>query len=345
MRRNKKDEGNPKVQAAISKSVNYEVSIADLAKRSERRAWMVASGALLMSLMLAGGYFYMLPLKEKVPYLVMADAYSGTATVARLTGNFGDTGITASEALNRSNVSHFVTARESYDVALMRMGDWKTVYTMATPPVASGYTQLHARNNPNSPYAQFGSNRAIRVRILSIVFQGAKGSTPTGATVRFQRSLYDKATGNSKFMDNKLATMTFEYEPNLKMSETDRVANPLGFRVTGYRVDSDFAETPGMTADTGLLDAAADLQAQTAPAAPATASDEAAIPATPEMPQELAHPDAAFPADALGQALPPGTSVQQVPATVPAQQRPAYPASQQATPGSRPTQAPAAPQR
>ncbi len=28
-----------------------------------------------MSLVLLGGYFYVLPLKEKVPYLVIADAY------------------------------------------------------------------------------------------------------------------------------------------------------------------------------------------------------------------------------------------------------------------------------
>ena len=41
-----------------------------------------------MSVVLLSGYFYVLPLKEKVPYLVMADAYTGTSTVARLIGDF-----------------------------------------------------------------------------------------------------------------------------------------------------------------------------------------------------------------------------------------------------------------
>src|SRR3546814_4068946 len=72
-----------------------------------------------MALILAGGYFLMLPLKEKVPYLVMADAYTGTSTVARLRGDFASNQITTKEAINRSNVSHYVLARESYDSVLL----------------------------------------------------------------------------------------------------------------------------------------------------------------------------------------------------------------------------------
>ena len=64
------------LQESLRKSSSYEVTIADMARRSERRAWRIAAAATLMSLMLGAGYFYFLPLKEKVPYLVMADAYS-----------------------------------------------------------------------------------------------------------------------------------------------------------------------------------------------------------------------------------------------------------------------------
>ena len=51
----------------------------------------VAWTAIAMSLLLAGGYYYMLPLKERVPFLVMADAYTGTSTVARLADDFSAT--------------------------------------------------------------------------------------------------------------------------------------------------------------------------------------------------------------------------------------------------------------
>lgn len=301
----------PKIESAVAKSVSFELTIADLARRSERRAWMVAFGAVAMSLILAGGYFYMLPLKEKVPYLVMADAYTGTSTVARLQGDFVNNSITASEAINRSNVAHFVMARESYDVALMNLRDWTTVYTMSTPEVSSGYTALHSPNNPQSPYKIYGKTRAIRVKILSIVLiGGGKGITPKGATVRFQRSVYDKSTGVSRPLDSMLATLEFTYKSNLKMSEKDRIENPLGFRVTSYRVDNDYAASPPAesAADpgegsppTGYPEAAPSMPVDSmAPPVPGQAMPPSADPGAQMPGRAPVNPDAALPAGAPG---------------------------------------------
>lgn len=242
---NLKKSPTPAIERAVAKSVNFELSIADLARRSERRAWWVAFSAIGMSLILAGGYFYMLPLKQKVPYLVMADAYTGTATVARLNGNFGPGGITTSEAINRSNVAHFVLARESYDLAMLNLRDWKTVQTMASPGVKAEYTSLYSAQNESSLYKLYGKDRAIRIRLLSIVLLGGgPGITPKGATVRFQRSLYNKSTGATQPMDSKIATLEFTYKPNLDMDDQSRIENPLGFWVTSYRVDNDYAAAP-----------------------------------------------------------------------------------------------------
>ena len=240
----------PQIENVVSRSVNFEISIADIARRSERRAWIVAFSAVVMSLILAVGYFYMLPLKQRIPYLVMADAYTGTSTVARLSEDFNNQFITTSEAVNRSNVVHFVIARESYDIALMNLRDWTTVYSMSSPSVASGYTTLHSKTNPASPYKTYGNSRAIRVRILSIVLIGGIAETPPkGATVRFQRVVYDKTNGSTKPLDSKLATIEFAYKSNLKMSEKDRIENPLGFQVTSYRVDSDYASSPPLESE------------------------------------------------------------------------------------------------
>lgn len=232
------------VDRAVARGVDYELSIADLARRSERRAWRVAGCSLVMSLMLGAGYFYMLPLKQKVPYLVMADAYTGTSTVARLTDDPTRQRITASEAINRSNVAHFVTARESYDLSQLTLGDWATVQTMAAPGVKAEYTRMYSSLNPDSLYKVYGKDKAIRVRLLSIVLVGDAGTTPKGATVRFQRSLFDKQSGVSQPLDSKIATLAFTYKPGLEMDDRDRVQNPLGFWVTSYRVDNDYATPP-----------------------------------------------------------------------------------------------------
>jgi len=242
----------PIIENAVAKAVDFEVTIADLARRSERRAWLVAWAAIVMSFLLAGGYYYMLPLKEKVPFLVMADAYTGTSTVARLTDDFTHRQLATSEAINRSNVAHFLLARESYDVDMMQLRDWRLVHTMSSSDVAAGYAAEHGNNNPQAPYHVHGRGRAIRVRILSLVLIGGdQHAPPKGATVRFQRSLYDKATGTSRALDSKIATLEFEYKPSLKMDEKDRVENPLGFQVTSYRVDNDYAPAPTLEAGAG----------------------------------------------------------------------------------------------
>lgn len=273
-------ESSRKVDEAVSRAVNYELSIADIARRSERRAWWVAFSAIGMSLILAGGYFYMLPLKQKVPYLVMADAYTGTSTVARLTEDLTHRRISTSEAINRSNVAHFVMARESYDLALLNLGDWTTVQTMASPGVKADYTRLYSSLNPESLFKTYGKDKAIRIKLLSIVLiGGGQGRTPSGATVRFQRSVYDKQSGATQPLDSKIATMEFTYKANLEMDDRNRIENPLGFWVTSYRVDNDYA-TPAPAEVQGMVGAQAMVQPAASTIPTATTSDPQAGVAT-----------------------------------------------------------------
>ncbi|TDK30066.1 virB8 family protein [Luteimonas terrae] len=233
---------SPAIERAIVQGVSFELTVVDQMRRSERRAWRIAACAVAMSLLLAGGYVLFLPLKERVPYLVMADPYTGTANVARLTGNFNERDVTMEEAINKSNVAQFVLARESYDSGLIGQRNWRTTLSMAGPAVAPAYIGLHAEHNPERPFRLYGSARSVRVRILSIVLiGGGEGQRPTGATVRFQRSLYDKSNGRAEPLDAKIATLEFGYHAELRLNDEDRLINPLGFRVSNYRVDHDFA--------------------------------------------------------------------------------------------------------
>lgn len=230
----------------IASSIDFEATKAVLAARSERRAWYVAGTATLVSLVLAASYVVVLPLKERTPFLVMADAYTGTSTVARLKGDLSTHSITTSEAVNKSNVAHFVIARESYDAGLVDRRDWTTVWTMSAPSVAAEYRNLRSRKNPASPVNAYGRSAAIRIEILSLVLIGGEGGGPRGATVRFQRNLHDIASGTSSLLDNKIATLQYQYNERLSLDDRQRIENPLGFQVTHYRVDNDFVSTPAI---------------------------------------------------------------------------------------------------
>ena len=238
----KKKTDTPAVEQAVAQGVSFELTLTERVKRSEKRAWLVAWSAVVMSLILAGGYLLFLPLKEKVPYLVMADPYTGTASVARLVGDFENRDVTATEAVNKSNVANFILARESYDSGLIGQRNWRTTLSMAGPAVAPAYASLHSEGNPERPFRVYGPTKALHVRILSIVLiGGGEGRRPSGATVRFQRNVYDKGRGRSEPLDNKIATMEFTYNQDLRLNDEDRLLNPLGFRVVNYRVDNDFA--------------------------------------------------------------------------------------------------------
>ncbi|MGF6419521.1 type IV secretion system protein VirB8 [Stenotrophomonas sp. AN71] len=319
----KKDPGNsPKVEQSVAKAVSYEITVADMARRSERRAWWVATGSLLMSLALAGGYYYMLPLKEKVPFLVMADAYTGTATVARLSGTFQGETITTNEAINRSNVAQYVLARESYDSAVMGLRDWELVFVMSTDPVAQSMRVRYAGNNPQNPFVMYGRERAIRVKILSITPLGAEpNGSFRGASVRIQRSLLDKRTGVATYLDNQLVTMRFGYNQNLALSEQDRILNPLAFQVSEYRVDNDYSRGVPVP-DDGAMQAQAQQAAQQAQGVYDPNNPAAATMIDPATGQPVAVP-------AGGHV--PGQPIQGQP--VPGQPMPGQPVQGQAMPG------------
>lgn len=229
-------------QEILRKSMDFESSVISQVKRSERRAWIVALCSLLLTLMMGGAIAYMLPLKEKVPYLVTVDLKRSTSTISPLRDNIAATGIYASEALNRANVARFVQAREGYDYDTINEYDWEYVASMSNDAVKNLFVKQF-NGTDSSPEKKWGRSTAIRIKVNSIVFNGLDeelGAIPTGATVRFEKWKFDKNTGKSEFLSSHVATVRYEYKTNLKMSDNLRLRNPLGFQVTAFRVDDEF---------------------------------------------------------------------------------------------------------
>ena len=225
-------------EKVLQQSRSFEVTLYDAAKKSERKAWWVAFSATAMSVLLAMGYVFIMPLKEQVPYLVLADPYRGTSTVARIDSL--DPSYTSHEFFNKSNVGHFVIARESYDWDVSSRRDRRLVYSMATGPALAEYKHLYNPDNPESPDKTLGPNVSLRIKILGMVLSGQDGNKPPStASVRFERWQFNRVTGESQFIDTRIATLKIGYDKNLQMNEEGRLENPLGFRVYAYRVDPD----------------------------------------------------------------------------------------------------------
>ncbi|WP_066259956.1 virB8 family protein [Hydrogenophaga flava] len=281
--------------------MDFESNVISMVKRSERRAWTVALGAMALTLLMGGAIAYMLPLKEKVPYLVTVDLKRSTSTISPLRDNIAATGIYASEALNRSHVARFVQAREGYDYDTINEYDWEYVASMSNDPVKNLFVKQFDGTN-NSPEKKWGRNTAIRVQVTSVILNGLdeeRGAIPTGATVRFEKWKFDKGTGKSEFLSSHVATMSFEYKAHLKMSDKLRLRNPLGFQVTAFRVDDEInkpvfkapTQDPGvplLNEEEGVMHrgAGAPAASDQGPAAAATAAPAPSLPGAPATPAQ-----------------------------------------------------------
>ena len=244
----KKKEKTQKVTEAVIRSKSFELSLADMVKRSEKRAWFVASVSMVLVVISGIGVALILPLKQEVPYVVVADRDTGFSTVSRLEGDFKNNKITASEAINKSNVAQYVIARESYDWELTNINGWGKVLAMSDAKVATDYKNQFLEDFPQNPNKIYGRALSVRTKIrnITLAYTDGRQNTPTGATVNYDRYLFDKSKGSLQPLDRQMATMTFEYRPNLKMAEGYRYDNPLGFQVTNYQVETDNIAKPTM---------------------------------------------------------------------------------------------------
>ena len=292
-----KRELSPASQEILKKSMDFESNVITMVKRSERRAWIVAFCSMAVTVCLVVSIAYMLPLKEKVPYLVTVDLKRSTSTVSHLRDNVAATGIYASEALNRSHVARFVRAREGYDYDTINEHDWEYVAAMSNDQV-KGLFVKQFDGTDNSPEKKWGRNFAIRIKVNSIVFNGLdeeRGARPTAATVRFEKWKFDKSTGKSEYLSSHVGTLRYEYKANLRMEDNLRLRNPLGFQVTAFKVDDEFnapvfkaAEQdvgmPLLTEEEGVLHRGAEA-AQTSQPTPAVDA-RTSLPGAPATPTQ-----------------------------------------------------------
>ncbi len=170
------------------------------------------------------------PLKTVEPFVIQVDQKSGiTQTVDPLTVRE----LTANEAVNNFFLVQYIRARETYSIA-----DLARNYNIVRIMSESGkvYPDFHRSadpNNPESNAARLGSTGLRTVKFKSIIY-----IKPQLAQVRL---LVEEKSNSGYNQQHKIVLIGFEY---IKMNLTteDRYLNPLGFRVTEYRVDEDILQ-------------------------------------------------------------------------------------------------------
>jgi type IV secretion system protein VirB8 len=220
-----------KTQAYLETANDWETSriheVERRARRAERDKYIAFGLVATLTLAIA----LMLPLKQKVPYLIREDKVTGAVDVV---GQLGNASVEYSEARDKYWLARYVTARESYDWFGLQ-NNYDTTRLLSTDDIAKSYAQKF--DGADALDKKYKNNVRIDARIVSIVLDNKQT-----ATVRFQTRILSSGTTNQT--QGWVATISFEYDSAEKLDESQRLINPFGFQVTSYRVDPELVSTP-----------------------------------------------------------------------------------------------------
>jgi type IV secretion system protein VirB8 len=239
-------QNTPQIENAIAKAVNFEIQIADIVERDQRRSWVVAYMSIFLTSVMALSYALIFPLHKIERYVVMIDPYLNIGRVALIDDDKAFFKIVSREAVLKRSVTNYVRAREGFDFPAKAYNDHPIVEAMSSPDAMVSYNELNAADNRKGPMKEFGRERAVRINFTKTELRrlGAPEEMRTEAVVRFQRFVYVKNGGMTTYKDSKIATFEFTFDRGLLEYPETMALNPLGFYVLSYRVDNDNAAPP-----------------------------------------------------------------------------------------------------
>lgn len=205
---------------------SWATSVTEDLERSRRTAWIVASVASVIALLLAIAIVIMMPLKRVEPYTLLVDRQTGhVEALAPLDEGL----VTPDAALTRSLLAQYVIARESFEQTSLQRDYRKTMLWSAGEERQRYGAQMNSANAA-SPFAQLPPGTSIRTEIASI-----SPLSDSSSLVRFVTILSDRS-GREAAPEHWAAVVNYSFS-GARMSEEDRLINPLGFQVTRYRRD------------------------------------------------------------------------------------------------------------
>jgi type IV secretion system protein VirB8 len=182
--------------------------------------------------------------KTVEPYVVQIDDKSG---IVQLVNPVSRTEYAANELIDRFFVAQYITARESYNVSILRY-NYNAVRVMSTPQIFNIFSRSINPNIPTSAAALLGNDgtgiRSIRIKSVAYIqnppIPNDKSQKTPEKIIQARVEFRDTRQNGQDVIDNFVITVTFQYA-NLELNEEERLINPLGFSVTQYQVQREIA--------------------------------------------------------------------------------------------------------
>lgn len=222
------------LNAQFREARNWEADTLYRIAKSERRAWYVAGGASVIAISAVIALAALAPLKHAIPYVFAVDKSSGNVEMVSAGDDTQLVGY--KELIDKHWAKEYVTAREGYFYKLLQH-DYNKTLALSSDEVGQLYAKQY--EGSNSRDKKLGSTVEYKVDVISVTVE--EDAIGKKAVVRFSSTKRNVQALNSEAPNYYVATFSFEYKPSMFGRESDLIENPLGFKVTSYRVDAEIA--------------------------------------------------------------------------------------------------------
>jgi type IV secretion system protein VirB8 len=238
--RTSNDEDRADAAAVIRANRAWEVDRALMLERSERRAWSVAVAGLALGLIGIAGVFVQGPLRRVIEVPIVVDRLTGETTIQQ---RLSTESVPPLEALDKHNLASFVRAREGYSWMFLQR-DFDQVARMAVPTVFAEYSRLF--EGEGALQKKIAATEDWRIEIISVRLAASGRTGNRGeATVTYDKRVRLPDRNLPEVTTRHVASIVFQYQPQVLAKERDRLENPFGFVVTAYRSDPEINTAPG----------------------------------------------------------------------------------------------------
>ncbi|WP_230771587.1 virB8 family protein [Sphingomonas sp. Leaf4] len=215
-------------QSYFARSRSWADDGVERAARSRRIAWTIAGVAVGGMALEAVALAMLAPLKTVQPVTLLVDRNTG---FVQALDPVTPQRVAADAALTDAYLAQFVMAREGFDRATVQR-DYRRVALWSAGPARSSYLATMAAGNPANPAVALPAGTIVSVRVKSV-----SRLRPGLSLVRFDTT---RTTGDGRPEKAQpwISVVRFRFS-DAPMSFADRLENPLGFQVAGYRRDAE----------------------------------------------------------------------------------------------------------
>lgn len=205
---------------------SWSASVTEGLERSRRTAWIIAGVASAVALLAMIALVILLPLKTVEPYTLLVDRHTGhVEALAPLDEDM----VAPTTALTRSLLAQYVIARESFERTSLQR-DYRKTMLWSAGDERRRYGAMINSSDAGNPLGQLPPGASIRTEIASV-----SPLSDGSSLVRYFTILTDRS-GREAEPEHWAAVINYTFS-DARMSEDDRLLNPLGFQVTYYRRD------------------------------------------------------------------------------------------------------------